>query len=193
MPPSPKLPPSWWDREHDRSGREIRTDVRRAAEQLWPRLFRFAQQVIADSEFEAQELLERVVDSVSRYLSAKNAALQDPSGLLVVKFRQELYRVARKQRRLETVGRSSDVAEPLRCDGWADEADRSIFLQELVRALSERNRGVLRLRMAGYDWREIAQMLQVNVSTLRNSFWRDVRKLYLQFLGSNVDEQLGSE
>jgi RNA polymerase sigma factor (sigma-70 family) len=193
MPSSPQLPPTWWDRKHDRAGKEIRVDVRRAAEQLWPRLFRFAQQVISNSEFEAQELLERVVDSVSRYLTSKNAALQDPSGLLVVKFRQELYRVARKQRRIETVGQIGDVAEPLRPDGWADEADRSIFLQELVRSLSERNRGVLRLRMAGYDWREIAQMLQVNVSTVRNNFWRDVRKLYLQFLGSSVDERLGSE
>jgi RNA polymerase sigma factor (sigma-70 family) len=193
MSPLPKLPPSWWDREHDRAGEVIRPDVRRAAEQLWPRLFRFAQQVIADSEFEAQELLERVVDSISRYLNSKNAAPQDPSGLLVVKFRQELYRVARKQRRLETVGRDTDVVEPPRFDGWAEEADRRIFLQELVRALSERNRGVLRLRMAGYDWREIAQMMQLNVSTVRNSFWRDVRKLYLQFLGSNVDEKLGSE
>jgi ATP/maltotriose-dependent transcriptional regulator MalT len=190
---SSKLPPFWWDREHDRSGTEIRPDVRIAAELLWPRLFRLAGQVITDAEFEAQELFENVVETVSRYLTSKNASSQDPSGLLVVKFRQELYRAARKQRRLETVGGTDELAELLHFDGCVDDAERHLFFQELVQALSERSRGILRLRMAGWAWKEIASSLQVNESSLRNSFWRDVHRVYQQFMESPGDELRPSE
>jgi DNA-binding NarL/FixJ family response regulator len=110
--------------------------------------------------------------------------LHDPSGLLVVKFRQELYRASRKHRRLKAVGGIAELAGLLDCDGWINEPERRVVFQELVQALSERSRGILRLRMAGCEWKEIARSLQVNESTLRNSFWRDVRKVYQRFIGS---------
>jgi DNA-directed RNA polymerase specialized sigma24 family protein len=188
MHSSSKVRPSWWDREHDRSGREIRQDVRLAAELLWPRLFRLAGQVLTDAQFEAQEILESVVETVSRYLTSKNAPQHDPSGLLVVKFRQELYRAARKHRRLETIGGADDLAELLHFDGWVHQAERRVFFQELIQALSERSRGILRLRIAGCEWKEIARALQINESSLRNSFWRDVRKVYQQFMERPVEE-----
>jgi DNA-directed RNA polymerase specialized sigma24 family protein len=184
MHTSPKSPPEWWDREHDKSGREIRQDVRLAAEILWPRLFRMAGQIVIDAEFEAQEILEKSVEAVSRYLTVRNAPAHDPSGLLIVKFRQELYRVSRKHRRLKTVGGIGELAGLLDSNGWINEAERHVVFQELVQALSERSRGILRLRMAGCEWKEIARSLQVNESTLRNSFWRDVRRVYQRFIGS---------
>jgi DNA-binding NarL/FixJ family response regulator len=184
MHTSSKVRPSWWDREHDRSGREIRQDVRLAAELLWPRLFRLAGQVITDAQFEAQEILESVVETVSRYLTSKNAPPHNPSGLLVVKFRQELYRAARTQRRLETIGGTDELAELPHFDGWVDQAERRVFFLELVQALGERSRGILRLRMAGCEWKEIAHSLQLNESSLRNSFWRDVRRVYQRFMES---------
>lgn len=186
MHTSSKLPPSWWDREKDRSGRQIREDVRLAAEILWPRLFRLSAQVIADAEFEAQEIFERVVETVSHYLTSRSASPQNPAGLLVIKFRQELYRVARKQRRFEAIGGSGEMAELLHSNGWVNEAERHMFFQELVQALGERSRGVLRLRMAGWEWKEIARSLQVNESSLRNSFWRDVRSVYERFMENPV-------
>ncbi len=193
MHSSSKARPAWWDREHDRSGREIRQDVRLAAELLWPRLFRLAGQIVADAQFEAQEILESVVDTVSRYLTSRNAPPHDPSGLLVVKFRQELYRAARKHRRLETIGSADELAELLHFDGWINQAERNVFFQELVQALSERSRGILRLRMAGCEWKEIARSMQINESSLRNSFWRDVRKVYQQFMERPVEEVPRSE
>jgi DNA-directed RNA polymerase specialized sigma24 family protein len=189
MHTSPKLPPEWWDREYDRAGREIRQDVRLAAEMLWPRLFRMAGQTIADAEFEAQEILERSVEVVSHYLTLRNIPSHDPSGLLVVKFRQELYRASRKQRRLKTVGGIGELAGLLDGGGWINEAERRVVFQELVQALSERSRGILRLRMAGCEWKEIARSLQVNESTLRNGFWREVRRVYQRFMG-NADAEL---
>lgn len=193
MHPSSKVRPSWWDREYDEAGNEIRQDVRLAAELLWPRLFRLAGQVVADAQFEAQEILESVVGTVSRYLTSKNAPPHDPSGLLVVKFRQELYRAARKRRRLTTIGSADELAELLHFDGWVDQAERRVFFQELIQALSERSRGILRLRMAGCEWKEIARSLQINESSVRNSFWREVRKVYQQFMERPVENLPRSE
>lgn len=160
---------------------------------LWPRLFRLAGQTIADAQFEAQEILERVVDTVSRYLTSRNAPPQDPSGLLVVKFRQELYRAARKSHRVQTLGSVDELAELLHFDDWVDQAERHVFFQELTAALSERSRGILRLRMAGCEWKEIARSLQMNESSLRNRFWRDVRRVYEQFMEQPFEELSQSE
>lgn len=184
MHTSPKSSPEWWDREYDRAGREIRQDVRLAAEILWPRLFRMAGQIIADAEFEAQEILERAVETVSHYLTVRNTPLHDPSGLLVVKFRQDLHRASRKHRRLQTVGGIGELTGLLDGNGWINESERHVVFQELVQALSEKTRGILRMRMAGCEWKEIARSLQMNESTLRNGFWRDVRRVYRRFMGS---------
>jgi DNA-directed RNA polymerase specialized sigma24 family protein len=59
-------------------------------------------------------------------------------------------------------------------------------LESIVRKLSERNRTVLALRAAGYNWEEIAQALGTSVAAVRNSFWREIRDLRRKF---QVDEK----
>ena len=67
---------------------------------------------------------------------------------------------------------------------WAEDADRRIFLEEVVRLLSSTNRAVLRLRGVGYNWDEIARMFRTNASTLRNAFWREIRTLQRKLTGT---------
>lgn len=82
MGSSPERAP-WWDREVDESGSLIRADVREAARQIWGRVCVIVRRVLGDSS-EAQELLEKAVQSVSRYLDRNKVPPHDPSGLLVV-------------------------------------------------------------------------------------------------------------
>lgn len=173
----------WFDRDDDASGNRIRDDVREAARKKWPQLFAVAQRRLGNRELEIQELFENVVAKVSSYLSETQAPDQDPSGLLVVKFRQELNSLARRLDRVQLSGNAQDM-EPLLTDRESGEdADRRIFVEELVRSLSKTNRAVLRLRGAGYNWNEIAEMLKTNASTLRNQFWREIRMLHGKLTG----------
>jgi|SRR5882724_3401461 len=178
----PSLP--WWDREFDeKTGRPFRPDVREAAHRVWKWVSLKTREILGDPS-DAAEVLESSVKTISRYLDKDNVPLHsaDPSGLLVVASYRSLRRLARQRWRIEFVGGSSELADILRVPDWRDEIDRRLFLEELARELDVKNRGILRLRTAGYDWKEIARMLGMNTSAVRQGFWRDVRKTHLRLL-----------
>jgi DNA-directed RNA polymerase specialized sigma24 family protein len=178
----PSLP--WWDREFDeKTGRPFRPDVREAAHRVWKWVSLRTREILGDPS-DAAEVLESSVKSVSRYLDKNNVPLHtaDPGGLLAVACYRLLRRLARWRRRIEFVGGSSELADILRIPDWRDKIDRRLFLEELARELDVDNRGILRLRTAGYDWKEIARMLGMSVPAVRQGFWRKVRKAHLRLL-----------
>jgi DNA-directed RNA polymerase specialized sigma24 family protein len=171
----------WWDREVDDSGSTIRTDVREAARRIWGRVRINVRGVLGDSS-DAPELLEKAVASVSRYLDKYSVAPHDPSGLLITAVRQLARRLDRRHRRELPIGGTNDLAKILKAPDLSDAVDRHLFLEQLVRALKERNRGILRLRIVGYEWSEIGEMLKVDPAAARKDFWRDVGRAYLKLL-----------
>ena len=167
---------TWWDREIDDAGRPIRPDVRLAAQEIWQEACRRAQAMLADNAA-AAELMECSVAQVSRYLdrhSSQSRACK-LKGLLLLAFSRALQRRAGKVNRIELVGGSSDLANRTADDSWIRQIHARLDLEKMVRNLSERSSIVLALRWAGFDWKEIAQLLGTSVATVRNRFWREVR------------------
>ena len=173
----------WWDRERDHQGRPIREDVRKAARNVWPYLAYLGKQALRDFENDGPLLMEKVIEDVSAHLNANSAPPHDPSGLLVVSFRHELYRLAEKQNKTINLDEELHLSDWLRSSHPADELDQRIFVEELVRRLRVRNQAILRLRIAGYEWKEIAGLLRIPPSTARNDFWRDIKRAYTELLG----------
>jgi DNA-directed RNA polymerase specialized sigma24 family protein len=184
--------PSWWDVEVDRAGRAIRADVRAAAHEIWGRACSRAESVLGDRA-EAPELMENSVAQVSRYLDRAGAPLgsQSTEGLLMVTFHRALQRYAGKVRRLETVGGTGELSGWLPDNEWATHIDARLDLEKIVRHLSERSCTVLALRDAGYEWKEIAQMLRISVPAAKNGLLRDLRRVKSQFLKETVNEEIG--
>jgi len=176
---------AWWDRGIDESGHAIRFDVREAAHRIWRVACAKARQELGDTS-DAPELLETAIKSVSQYLDRKNVPLysSELDGLLVLAFCRYLRRLARRRRRIEAVGNGAELDEMLHVPRLFDEVDRRLFLEQLSHELSKKSRGVLRLRLDGYEWREIAQMVGMTVTAVKASFWRDVRKAQLRLLGA---------
>ena len=176
--------PLWWDREiDDETGKAIRSDVREAGHRVWNTVCLKAQHILGDAN-DAPELLERAVKTISRYLD-KHRALpysNDPAGLLVLAFHRSLYRLASRKNRIVLLGDGTAVADMLRAPDWRLETDRHLFLEELARELSNESRLILRLRIIGYDWKEIARMLDEKSAVLRQRFWRDLRRAHLTLL-----------
>src|SRR4029077_20846802 len=113
----------WWDREIDEdSGRPFRADVREAAHRGWKLVCLRAQEILGDPS-DAAEVLESSVKIISRYLDKNNVPLHsaDPGGLLVLACYRTLRRLARRRRRIEFVGTSSELADILRVPDWRDE------------------------------------------------------------------------
>jgi RNA polymerase sigma factor (sigma-70 family) len=165
--------PEWWDRESDRDGKSIRTDVREAAKEIWPKACRLAESVAGDST-DAFELMELCVMRVSRYLDERGNGLfsQKTSGLLLVAFRNELLTRNSRQRRMDSI--DDEQTNSCSVPSWATEVELRIDMDRLVRRLSERTRTILLLREAGYEWKEIAVRLGVTVSTAKNTFCREL-------------------
>ena len=179
--------PLWWDREIDeQTGERLRADVRDAAHRAWKWACLKSRELLGDAG-DAAAVLEAAVRTISRYLDQHNVALNtaDPTGLLVLACHRSLRRLARKRRRIELVGSGSELAEILRAPDWRSETERRLFLEELARELDPKTRGVLRLRMAGYDWNEIGRTIHTSASATRTAFWRNVRKAHLRLLGCN--------
>jgi DNA-directed RNA polymerase specialized sigma24 family protein len=97
--------------------------------------------------------------------------------LLMLAFSRALQRRAAKLNRLESVGGTSDLSDRTVDQGWSRQADARLDLDKIVRKLSEQSSTVLALRYAGYDWKEIAQLLGTSVARVRNSFWREIKEV----------------
>jgi AraC-like DNA-binding protein len=174
----------WWDRETDEeTGRPFRPDVREAAHRVWKSVCCKSAEILGDPS-DAAEVLESSVKIISRYLDKNNVPLHnaDPGGLLTVACYRALHRRAQRRWRIEFVGTSSELADILRVPDWRDQTDRRLFLEELARELDVKTCGILRLRIAGYDWKQIARMLGMSASALRQGFWRDLRTAHLRLL-----------
>jgi hypothetical protein len=174
------LPP-WWDRDLDDSGRPIREDVRAAAIAVWEKVCKIVQQLLGDFD-DAAPLLERSVVRVSIYLNDREVPHHDPSGLLILDLYRSARRLAKQRNRVRFAGGTSDLSTKLGAPDWTNELERRIFLDQLVSFLAPEVCGLLRLRMEGFEWDEIAKMLNSDASRIRRRFWKDVRRAQLQLL-----------
>lgn len=175
------LPP-WWDRESDEvSGQLLRPDVRESAHQVWQALCSHALHTLGDTS-DAPALMESAVKAISRYLDKRNIKLftSDLRGLLSLAFYRSATRLARKRRRLVPIGGSYELASLLHTPDWSEAASRRLQLEQLTHELTATNRAILRLRICGYSWNEIAVMFQTTPVVARKTFWRGVRRAQLR-------------
>ncbi len=173
--------PSWWDREFDAAGNPIREDVRASARASWQEVCDIVRKLLGDLE-DAPQILERSIERVSKYLNDRKITPHDPKGLLILNVHRSTLRLAKRRRRLKFVGGTSELSQRLGTPDWTDAVERRMFLQELVVYLSPQAEGLLRFRMEGLEWEEIAEMLNRSASSIRRRFWRDVRRAHLELL-----------
>jgi DNA-directed RNA polymerase specialized sigma24 family protein len=95
----------------------------------------------------------------------------------MVAFCRGLRRHAAKLNRLELVGGSRELAIRAIDDGSMRRVNACLDLENIVQRLSDANSGVLMLRAAGFEWKEIAKIFGTSVATLRNRFWRELDKI----------------
>jgi len=169
---------AWWDRDVDHEGQRIRSDVRNAAYEIWQRVRNQAESVLGDSTA-AGELMELSVAQASRYLNRKGIPpdSQTQVGLLLVTFWRLLERRRAKLSRLEPIGGIGDLSGQVPDGTWSSEIDTRLDRDKIVRLLSERSRTILALRNAGYEWSEIANLLNGTATKVKRDFWHEVHRL----------------
>lgn len=168
----------WWDREIDASGKPLRSDVRTTVGEVWERVCRQTQSVLGETA-SVGELMEITVSQVSAYLDRAGVPLcsRNLTGLVLVTFWRVLHRQAQKLKRLELVGSSTEMSSLATAGDWAREVESRIDYQRIIRCLSDRARTVLALRDAGYEWKEVASLMETTETAIKKSFNREIRQL----------------
>ena len=167
----------WWDRETDHEGRQIRSDVRTAAHEIWQRVRGQVESVLGDGDA-AGELMELSVAQASNYLDRKGVPVDSQShvGLLLVIFWRLLERRRAALSRLEPVGGIAELSARMP-DDWSTQIDSRLDAEKIVGLLSEQNRTILTLRSAGYSWSDIAKLMNAPMASIKRSFWHEIRQI----------------
>ncbi|HZQ20494.1 MAG TPA: sigma factor-like helix-turn-helix DNA-binding protein [Terriglobales bacterium] len=176
MSPAAKRP-VWWDRDQDNAGRPIRPDVQSAARELWAEACRRTASLLADNA-PAGELMEKSVSQVSRYLDRIGApSYPCKNGLLLVVFTRTLRRYGRKLSRIELVGEPQQLGSWASNESWIAQTNARLDFDKIIQRLSQRSAEALCLRVCGYEWKEISNLLGTTVASVRSTFWREIRSM----------------
>ena len=92
-------------------------------------------------------------------------------------FCRALRRYRTKLDRLQLVGRSAELPEPITPPGWAALLEIRLDLEKLGYSLTDKSRTMLGLRRRGFDWKEIAEALHITETAARTAFWREIKRV----------------
>jgi hypothetical protein len=165
------------DRELDPTGKPIRLDVRSAAREVWNDACNQTRALLGEA-CEAAGLMERWVVQISRYLNRRGLPMfsQDTSGLLMCAFCRALRRYVAKMRRIELAHNLSEISEPRPTRSCTSEEDCRLDAEKGARRMSKRGRKMYALRTEGYEWREIAEILNTTDAAARAEFSRELKR-----------------
>ena len=103
-------------------------------------------------------------------------------------FCRSLRRYAMKLKRLQLVGGCAELLDRRTAYNWFALVELWLDLEKLSRNLSHKTRSMLGLRLRGFDWKEIAGVLQMTDTAARTAFWREVRRAQIKGLGKDPKE-----
>ena len=169
----------------DAKGRQLRSDLRPAAHEIWDWACNTTQSRLGDNTA-AAELMDLAIAQASAYLDKNGIPLNSHSSahltsLLRRCFKRVLHRHAQKLTRVELVGSSLELSDLAADRTWSRQIDARVDFERMILLLSEKCRTILTLRDAGYEWQEIANLLGTTVSAVKKRFFREIRELHLRF------------
>jgi hypothetical protein len=151
--------------------------VRSAAREVWNDACNQTRALLGEP-CEAAGLMERSVVQISRYLNRRGvpAFSQDTSGLLMCAFCRALRRHVAKLRRIELAPDLNEVSERPPTRSCTTEEDCRLDAEKAARQLSKRGRQMYELRDAGFEWKEIAAILNTTDAAARAEFSRELKQ-----------------
>jgi DNA-directed RNA polymerase specialized sigma24 family protein len=193
------------DAKHDRdaaaawvllSGKKDNLDetdqaLQAVALRVWPRAEAYAKrelsaQGLADEMGLARDAWEHTLQSVSRTLhrTFRLRPILDLDSYVFGAFAHRLKRLLKKQRVIEFVPSSSELAD-LRATqdwDWVENLEQSLDLKEIVQHMDDWMKEVAFRRAFGHSWKEIGRDLGLSEGATKKRFFRGLTKLrdYLQ-------------
>jgi DNA-directed RNA polymerase specialized sigma24 family protein len=159
---------------------DICPEVYQAAGELWPQAESFINSKLHDPAA-GMRLMFKAAAAVSRKLLEDPDQIRDIKAYLWTTFKHEIYGAAEKENRyqpLEPEQQSENGAYT-----QSEALNDQILIEEVIAHMDEWTRKVFELRVLGYQFEDIGQMLKMRPNLLRSKFNKEVKKLSHKLFG----------
>jgi DNA-directed RNA polymerase specialized sigma24 family protein len=159
---------------------EICPEVYQAAGELWPQAESFINSRLRDPAA-GMRLMFKAAAAVSRKLQEQPDQIRDIKAYLWTSFKHEIYEAAEKESRYQPL-----EPEQQSTNGSYNQSETlndQILIEELMAHMDSWTRKVFELRVLGYQFEDIGQMLDMRPNLLRSKFHKEVKKLTHKIFG----------
>ncbi|HZF37554.1 MAG TPA: hypothetical protein VE715_01915 [Blastocatellia bacterium] len=155
-------------------------EVYQAAGELWPQAESFINSKIHDHSA-GMRLMLKAAAAVSRKRQEQPDQIRDLKAYLWTTFKHNIYEEAEKENRYQPL----ELEQQSKNDAHipSEALNDQILIEEVMAQMDSWTRTVFELRVLGYQFEEIAQMLKSRPKLLRSKFNKEIKKLSRRLSG----------
>ena len=158
----------------------IRPEVYRAAGELWPQAEGFVHSKLRDCPA-GMQLMFKAAAAVSRKRREQPDQIRDLKAYLWTTFKHFISDEVEKGNRYQPLEPEQLPENDAR--GPSEALDDQILIEEVMAQMDSWTRRVFELRVLGYQFEDIAQMLNMRPHLLRSKFHKEIKKLSRRLRG----------
>ena len=159
---------------------DICPEVYQAAGELWPQAENLINTKLHDRPA-GMRLMFKAAASVSRKREEQPDQIRDLKAYLWIAFKRNIYEEVEKESRYQPLELEQEPTNDFRAQ--SDALNDQILIEELMAHMDSWTRTVFELRVLGYQFEDIAQMLKTRPNLLRSKFHKEVKKLSSKLFG----------
>jgi hypothetical protein len=158
---------------------DICPEVYHVAGELWPQAESLINSKLHDRPA-GRRLMLKAAAAVSRKREEQPDQIRDLKAYLWITFKHNIYEEVEKENRYQPL---EPEQQPKNDSHIPSEAlNDQILIKELMAQMDSWTRTVFQLRVLGYQFEDIAQMLKMRPNLLRSKFHKEVKKLSRKIL-----------
>jgi DNA-directed RNA polymerase specialized sigma24 family protein len=159
---------------------EICPEVYQAAGELWPQAESFMNSKLPDPAA-GMRLMFKAAAAVSRKLQEQPNQIRNLKAYLWTSFKHEIFEAAEKENRYQPLEPEQQPTNG--AYNQSEALNDHILIEELISHMDSWTRKVFELRVLGYQFEDIGQMLDMSPKLLRSKFHKEVKKLTHKLFG----------
>ena len=158
----------------------IRPEVYRAAGELWPQAESFVNLKLHDHSA-GWRLMLKAAAAVSRKLQEQPDQIRDLKAYLWITFKRLISDEVEKENRYRPL--EPEQQPTIDVSPSSETLNDQILIEELMARMDSWTRKVFELRVLGYQYDDIGQMLEMRPHHLRSKFNKEIKKLSHKLFG----------
>jgi DNA-directed RNA polymerase specialized sigma24 family protein len=154
-------------------------EVYQAAGELWPQAVSFVNLRLRDCPA-GMQLMLKAAAAVSRKRQERPDQIRDLNAYLWITFKRLIYDELEKENRYQPLEPEHQPGNGARA---SEALNDQILIEEVMAQMDSWTRTVFELRVLGYQFEDIAQMLRMRPNLLRSKFHKEIKKLSRRLSG----------